>query len=283
MRRSSHVKYVEPDENIVQQLPSRELLQKYERSSKLLLPEKDIPDLCFTAGKLETISEFKEHSKNSWDDVDKVVESIETTVCYQDSSDEPLATPHNSNFRKHSQNLLKDAVGVALEWLSVDETVQPDRGEQQCDIFRKSKEESQNLQVEQSRTVPNKTDDTMKEVWCEQCQGRISKSEEHSLKSWVNWSTNEVEDKLLTMPLSKDTMSGDRMSDFSEFLRKLLGNKGDNVSVPKLSWINSMTQIVGLTAARHQEKVEGDPVGTNVAGSPKVNKKPVHAEFNFFL
>ena len=137
--------------------------------------------------------------------------------------------------------------------------------------------------MEQSRTVQKKADDKMKEVWCGQCLGRTSESEEHLLKSRVNCSTNEVEDKLLTTSLSKDTTSGDRVSNFSEFSRKSLGNKGNKVSVPKLSWINSMTRIVGLTAAWHQGKVEGDPVGTNIAGSPKVNKKPVHAEFNFFL
>ena len=59
--------------------------------------------------------------------------------------------------------------------------------------------------------------------------------------------------------------------------------KGKNVSVPKFSWVNSMTQIVGLAAAWHQGKVEGNPVGTNGAGSPKTNKTSVHAEFNFFL
>ena len=44
-----------------------------------------------------------------------------------------------------------------------------------------------------------------------------------------------------------------------------------------------MTQIVGLTATWYQGKVEGDPVGTNIAGSSKVNKRPVDAEFSFFL
>ena len=34
-----------------------------------------------------------------------------------------------------------------------------------------------------------------------------------------------------------------------------------------------MTQIVGLTAAWHQGKAEGDLVGTNIAGSPKVSIK----------
>ena len=120
---------MEPSEKIVQELPSKELLQKYGRSSKLLLPMRDIPDLQFATVKLETISKFQEHSKNSRDNVDEVVESIETTVCYQNSSDKPLATPCNSNFREHSQNSLKNAVGVALEQLSVDETIQLDGGE----------------------------------------------------------------------------------------------------------------------------------------------------------
>ena len=39
VHRSSHVKYVEPSEKIVQQLPIRELLQKYGRTSKILLQQ----------------------------------------------------------------------------------------------------------------------------------------------------------------------------------------------------------------------------------------------------
>ena len=94
---------------------------------------------------------------------------------------------------------------------------------------------------------------------------------------------DEVEQKLQMTPCSSNTTSKDCASDFSEPSRKSLENKGNNVSIPKLSWINSMTQILGLTAAWHQGKVEEDLVGTNIAGSPKVNKMPVHAEFNFFL
>ena len=45
IRRSSHVKYVELSEKIVQQLPSKEILQKYGRSSRLVIAAKDIPDL----------------------------------------------------------------------------------------------------------------------------------------------------------------------------------------------------------------------------------------------
>ena len=80
---------MEPSEKMVQQLLSKELLQKYGRSSKLLLPMRDIPDLQFATVKLEMISEFQEHSKNSRDNGDKVIENIETMVCYQNSSEKP--------------------------------------------------------------------------------------------------------------------------------------------------------------------------------------------------
>ena len=47
IRRSAHVKYIAPSEKVVKQLPSERLLKNYGRSSKLLLAEKDIPDLYF--------------------------------------------------------------------------------------------------------------------------------------------------------------------------------------------------------------------------------------------
>ena len=49
IRRSAHVKYIEPSEKIVQQLPSEKVLKNYGRSSKLLLAAKDIPNLQFDA------------------------------------------------------------------------------------------------------------------------------------------------------------------------------------------------------------------------------------------
>ena len=94
---------------------------------------------------------------------------------------------------------------------------------------------------------------------------------------------DEVTQELQMTPCSSDTTSKNCARDFSEPSRKSLENKGNNVSVPKLSWINSMTQIVDLTAAWHQGKAGGDLLGTNIAGSPKVNKMPVHAEFKFLF
>ena len=47
VRRSAHVKYIAPSEKVAKQLPSEQMLKNYGRSLKLLLAEKDIPDLHF--------------------------------------------------------------------------------------------------------------------------------------------------------------------------------------------------------------------------------------------
>ena len=73
------------------------------------------------------------------------------------------------------------------------------------------------------------------------------------------------------------------ISEPSELSRDSLGVIGSNVSVPKFSWFKSMSQIVGLTAAWQQSKVEGNPRGANTASNAKINSNSVHTEFNFFL
>ena len=138
-----------PSEKTVQQLPSKELLQKYGRSSKLLIPAKDIPNLQFKVGKLNTISKFQEHSENSLDDAEEEIEVVETSVFHQETNSEPLATLHNSDFCKHSQNSLKSVAGVALEWLKQDEVMQPSRSVREHDIFHEFGKDSQNLWGEQ--------------------------------------------------------------------------------------------------------------------------------------
>ena len=65
IRRSSHIKYVQPSEELVQQLPSKELLQNYGRSSKFLIAAKDIPNLQFNVGKTEDNGHSQEHSRCS--------------------------------------------------------------------------------------------------------------------------------------------------------------------------------------------------------------------------
>ena len=63
IRRSAHVKYIEPSEKIIQQLPSEQVLKNYGRSSKLLLAAKDIPDLQFDVAEVKEKGESPERTE----------------------------------------------------------------------------------------------------------------------------------------------------------------------------------------------------------------------------
>ena len=68
VRRSAHIKKIDPAEKVIQQLPPREVLENYGRSVKLLISAKDIPDVGFPQEKLE-------------EEVCEVTESPELTEC----------------------------------------------------------------------------------------------------------------------------------------------------------------------------------------------------------
>ena len=109
-----------------------------------------------------------------------------------------------------------------------------------------------------------------------QCLATASEFREVSLNS-------RMERECLQGTHHKQSAKSVCISEPSEFSRDSLGGVGSNVSVPKFSWFKSMSQIVGLTAAWQQSKVEGNPMGANTAGNVKTNPNPVHTEFNFFL
>ena len=146
LHRSSHVKYVEPSEKIVQQLPSKEILQNYGRSSKLLIAARDIPDLQFDVEKTESGSEVREHSENSLRSTGKVIEVIETDVPFQSVSRKPSVTLQDSDYYEHSQNSLDNTAGVTLEQLIMKETAQLDRKVREQETSSKYRECSQNSQ-----------------------------------------------------------------------------------------------------------------------------------------
>ena len=101
IRRSAHVKYIEPSEKVIQQLPSKQVLKNYGRSLKLLLAAKDIPDLQFDA------AEAKEKGDSS-----KRTEVLEIAIVDINGG---VTTPQNSDFREHSKNSLESAAGEAQE------------------------------------------------------------------------------------------------------------------------------------------------------------------------
>ena len=104
VRRSAHVKYIDPSEKVEKQLPSEEVVKNYGRSSKLLLAEKDIPDLHFD------IRDRRERG-NSAEKTDVMeIMDVNTEDC--------VTAPQNSDFRKHSRNSLESAAGEELELVS---------------------------------------------------------------------------------------------------------------------------------------------------------------------
>ena len=109
VRRSAHVKYIAPSEKVVKQLPSEQLLKNYGRSSKLLLAEKDIPDLYFH------VTDVKEEGDSSKKTEVMEIMDVNTEDC--------VTAPRNSDFREHSRNLLENAAGEALELVSEQKSV----------------------------------------------------------------------------------------------------------------------------------------------------------------
>ena len=77
--------------------------------------------------------------------MEEVVEILEISVSHQEFNNRPSNPLHDSDFRKHSQNLLRGAVGVALEQSKQDEIVYQSREEREHDTFHESGEESSKL------------------------------------------------------------------------------------------------------------------------------------------
>ena len=104
VRRSAHVKYIDPSEKVEKQLPSEEVVKNYGRSSKLLLAEKDIPDLhC-------DVKDRRERGYSS--------EKTDVMEIMDMNTEDCVTAPRNSNFREHSRNSLESAAGEELELVS---------------------------------------------------------------------------------------------------------------------------------------------------------------------
>ena len=105
---------MEPSEKVIQQLPSKELLQNYGRKSKLLKAIKDIPNLQFNIEETGDTSKFGEHSQKLPEDVEEVVEVIETKVILQKECGRCMGRLQVSEDCEHLRNSLSNAAGAAL-------------------------------------------------------------------------------------------------------------------------------------------------------------------------
>ena len=297
---SAHVKYVEPSEKIVHQLPSKELLQKYSRSPKVLLAEKDIPDLHFT---VNGESELPEHSQNLLNSAREVMEVMETNECPRTAGKSCSGSLQNSDNRKQSGDSLGNVVRKRPKGREVGVTLENSRREVTgCGNEIQQMKEDRTLKHSLNRSsgvagielqVAERSGESrelsqnsirVKDGSCPQIHQRSDHEGEGEQGPDKNSECGEYSPVSRPMTSAEEkvrrTIGGDDSSKFSHESSKSVGN---NVSVPGITWFKSVSKLVGLTAAWQSSKVEGCPMGVNTAGSPKANNSSVHTEFNFFL
>ena len=150
VRRSAHVKYIAPSEKVVKQLLSEQLLKNYGRSSKLLLAEKDIPDLYFH------VTDVKEEGDSAKKTEVMEIMDVNTEDC--------VMAPRNSDFREHSINSLENAAGEGLELVSEQKSVKqaldselPSNTSEYREHSQKSRDNGKPTYVETTRKLVKRT------------------------------------------------------------------------------------------------------------------------------
>ena len=313
VRRSAHVKYIAPSEKVVNQLPSEQVVKNYGRSSKLLLAEKDIPDLDFNVtdtkekgDSLETMEVMEITDMNTSDSLESAAGEALERESEQRSVRQALNSKLHSNASEcgeHSQKLRDSGKRTDVEML---------RKLTKGTLIREMhlhhsecREHSQNSRIKQPAGVEmtDSAEDAKTTAassdFSKHSQNSLSKGEPNADPGEVKmtfgdpdgrclWTVSEFRElspnSRVGTEVSEDRHQHTRpvcISEPSEYSWDSLG-VGNNVSVPSFSWFKSMSQIVGLTATWH-DKVEGNPMGANTASNAKINISPVHTEFNFFL
>ena len=218
---------------------------------------------------LKGTSEYRELSQESWSS-EKVKEMSRKLVKRTFSRD---THSEHSKSREHSQNSQKKQAGQDTGNIKVTISAEDNkRSAVSSDFLEDSQNSLSNGEHEAKEGEANMSFSDRDD----QCLVTAREFRELSPNSRVVMECSEgTQKKQHTKPVCT--------SEPSEYLRDLLGDVGNNVSVPSFSWFKSMSQIVGLTATWQQDKVEGNPTGASTASNAKTNSNPVHTEFNFFL
>ena len=211
IRRSAHVKYIEPSEKVIQQLPSEQVLKNYGRSSKLLLAAKDIPDLQFDA------AEAKEKG-----DSPEITEMME--IMDADTRGSCVTAPQNSDFREHSINLLESAAGEAQEQTSKQRSVQKTMDSEPHSITSECREHSQKSRSSEKTTDEEETSRNIVHKTLDRCvhQGD-SENQEHSQNSREKQAVEDMGEVNVTFSV-RDSQCSSRDSDFPEHSQNSLLN-----------------------------------------------------------
>ena len=180
IRRSSHDKYIEPNEKIVQQLPSEEVLNNYRRTSKLVLAAKDVPNLQFD------VIESNEQSKPP--------EGAEVMEIMDMTRNECAIATQNSDFREHSKNLLGSEAGEALGQNIHQGIVKVTSNSELQNKTSKYREHSQKSWNSRETTAAEQSGEVVSRTLDRDMHLRYSKEREYSRNSWVR-QTRRIQEK----------------------------------------------------------------------------------------
>ena len=163
------MKYIAPSEKVAKQLPSEQLLNNYGRSSKLLLAEKDIPDLHFDVKDRKEKGDLSE----------------KTEVMGMTDVNTGGMMPLNSDFQEHLRNSLESAAGEELELVSEQRSVKQALDSElhsNASEYREHSQKSQNSGKPTDVEMPRKL---VKQTFSRDTHLQHSESREHSQNSRI--------------------------------------------------------------------------------------------------
>ena len=175
-----------------------------------------------------------------------------------------------------SRESRRSTVGVAVRPTNEETAVIVNR-DPQVKVSEDS-ENSLNSRIIRCRPFTQESTDDINNDQCERCLTRTSESSEHSPESHVETTAKESKPQDQLRSRVQDIFGTQEAygGDSSESSQESSSCVGNNVSVPRLSWFQSVSKFVGLTAAWQQDKAEGHSIGANTVSSAKENIAPVH-------
>ena len=197
VRRSAHVKYIEPSEKVEKQLPSKEVIKNYGRSAKLLLAPRDIPDLHFAVAERED----KGDSQRKTDVIELM--NVNTEDC--------VTVPRNSDFREHSRNSLESVAGEAQVRLRDQRSLEKALDSELHSNTSEYREHSQKSQDNGKPTDKDSAATRVKRTFSRDMHLQHSECREHSQNSRIQESVG-----VAVTVSAKDTKCSAPSSDFPE-------------------------------------------------------------------
>ena len=243
IRRSTHVKYIEPSEKVVQQLLSEQLLKNYGRSSKLLLAAKDVPDLQFDVAEVEEIGESAVRTD--------VMEIIDV------DKNGSVTTPQNSDSREHSKNSLESAAGEASDQVSEQGSIEKTMEPELHNRTSKYREHSQNSRNSEKTADEETSTEIVHQMWDRGVHPGDSKNREHSRNSQIKQARVDTGNVNMTVS-SQDDQCSVGVSDFLEHSQNSLLNGESKADTGDVNVSFSVRDSQCLTAASEFREVSSN-------------------------